>query len=250
LSPIFVAIDTPDLRRAVLLAEAVRAEAGGVKLGLEFFCANGPVGVREIARLGLPIFLDLKLHDIPNTVAKAVEALAPIAPAVLTVHAAGGRAMLEAAKAAALPTTKIVGVTVLTSLDEGDLGAAGVSGSPADQVRRLADLARDSGLDGIVCSGAEVAAARAAWPEGYFVVPGIRRAPFVPSEVEGRVSTSLDTNGAGGKDDQKRVVTPRQALEDGASMLVIGRPITAADDPARAIATIAAELGNPIEVVQ
>jgi orotidine-5'-phosphate decarboxylase len=250
LSPIFVAIDTPDLRRAVLLAEAVRAEAGGVKLGLEFFCANGPVGVREIARLGLPIFLDLKLHDIPNTVAKAVEALAPIAPAVLTVHAAGGRAMLEAAKAAALPTTKIVGVTVLTSLDEGDLGAAGVSGSPADQVRRLADLARDSGLDGIVCSGAEVAAARAAWPEGYFVVPGIRPAPFVPSEVEGRVSTSLDTNGAGGKDDQKRVVTPRQALEDGASMLVIGRPITAADDPARAIATIAAELGNPIEVVQ
>lgn len=221
MSPIFVAIDTPDLRRAVLLAEAVRAEAGGVKLGLEFFCANGPVGVREIARLGLPIFLDLKLHDIPNTVAKAVEALAPIAPAVLTVHAAGGRAMLEAAKAAALPTTKVVGVTVLTSLDESDLGAAGVSGSPADQVRRLADLAQSGGIDGIVCSGAEVAAARATWPEGYFVVPGLRPAG----------------SDAG---DQKRVVTPRQALDDGASMLVIGRPITAADDPSRAIATIAA----------
>jgi orotidine-5'-phosphate decarboxylase len=230
-SPIFVAIDTPDLRRALLLAEAVRVEAGGVKLGLEFFCANGPVGVREIARLGLPIFLDLKLHDIPNTVAKAVEALAPIAPAVLTVHAAGGQAMLEAAKAAALPTTKVVGVTVLTSLDEGDLGAAGVAGSPADQVRRLADLAQSAGIDGIVCSGAEVAEARAAWPEGYFVVPGLRPA-------------------GGDAGDQKRVVTPRQALDDGASMLVIGRPITAADDPARAIATIAAELGNPVEVVQ
>jgi orotidine-5'-phosphate decarboxylase len=230
-SPIFVAIDTPDLRRALVLAEAVRAEAGGVKLGLEFFCANGPVGVREIARLGLPIFLDLKLHDIPNTVAKAVESLAAIAPAVLTVHAAGGRAMLEAAKAAALPTTKVVGVTVLTSLDESDLGAAGVAGSPADQVRRLADLAKEAGIDGIVCSGAEVAAARAAWPEGYFVVPGLRPAG---SDVG----------------DQKRVVTPRQALDDGASMLVIGRPITAAGDPARAIATIAAELGNLTEVVQ
>jgi len=253
-SPIFVAIDTPDLRRALELADAVRAEAGGVKLGLEFFCANGPVGVREIARLGLPIFLDLKLHDIPNTVAKAIEALAPIAPAVLTVHAAGGRAMLEAAKAAALPTTKIVGVTVLTSLDESDLGAAGVAGSPADQVRRLADLAQSAGIDGIVCSGAEVAAARAAWPEGYLVVPGIRPSPFASSEVEklsgAGVSTSLDTNGAGVKDDQKRVVTPRQALDGGASMLVIGRPITGADDPARAIATIAAELGNLTEVVQ
>ena len=231
MSPIFVAIDTPDLRRSLALAEAVRTDAGGVKLGLEFFCANGPSGVSEIAALGLPIFLDLKLHDIPNTVAKAVEALAPIAPAVLTVHAAGGHAMLEAAKAAALPSTKIVAVTVLTSLDESDLAAAGVAGSPADQVSRLANLARSSGIDGIVCSGAEVAAARAAWPEGYFVVPGLRPAG---SDVG----------------DQKRVVTPRRALEDGASMLVIGRPITAAQDPRQAIAAIAAELGNTIEVVQ
>ena len=231
MSPIFVAIDTPDLRRSLALAEAVRTDAGGVKLGLEFFCANGPSGVSEIAALGLPIFLDLKLHDIPNTVAKAVEALAPIAPAVLTVHAAGGRAMLEAAKAAALPQTRIVGVTVLTSLDESDLAEAGVSGSPSDQVRRLAELAQSSGIDGIVCSGAEVAVARAAWPEGYFVVPGLRPAG----------------SDAG---DQKRVVTPRRALDDGASMLVIGRPITGVDDPARAIAAIAAELGNTIEVVQ
>jgi len=220
MSPIFVAIDTPDLARACNLAEAVRGQAGGLKLGLEFFCANGPAGVREIAALGLPLFLDLKLHDIPNTVAKAVEALAPIAPAVLTVHAAGGRAMLEAAKAAASPSTRIVAVTVLTSLDESDLADAGVSGSPADQVRRLAALAQASGVDGIVCSGAEVSAARAAWPEGYFVVPGVR--------PEG--------SGVG---DQKRVVTPRRALDDGASILVIGRPITGADNPSEAIRAIA-----------
>jgi len=220
MSPIFVAIDTPDLARARNLAEAARGHAGGLKLGLEFFCANGPAGVREIAAFGLPLFLDLKLHDIPNTVAKAVEALAPIAPAVLTVHAAGGRPMLEAAKAAASPSTRIVAVTVLTSLDESDLADAGVSGSPADQVRRLAALAQASGVDGIVCSGAEVSAARAAWPEGYFVVPGVR--------PEG--------SGVG---DQKRVVTPRRALDDGASILVIGRPITGADNPSEAIRAIA-----------
>lgn len=223
MTPIFVAIDTPDLARARSIASAVRPHAGGVKLGLEFFSANGPAGVRQIAALGTPIFLDLKLHDIPNTVAKAIEALAPIAPAVLTVHAAGGRAMLEAAKAAALPRTRIVAVTVLTSLDEGDLANAGVTGSPADQVRRLAALAQASGLDGIVCSGAEVAGVRAAWPSGYFVVPGVR-----PEGAE-----------AG---DQKRVVTPRQALADGASMLVIGRPITGAPDPAGAIRAIASDL--------
>jgi orotidine-5'-phosphate decarboxylase len=223
LSPIFVAIDTPDLTRARQIGEAVRQYAGGVKLGLEFFSANGPAGVQQIASLGLPLFLDVKLHDIPNTVAKAVEALAPIAPAVLTVHAAGGKAMLAAAKAAAAPQTKIVAVTVLTSLDETDLAAAGVSGSAAEQVRRLARLAQDSGVDGIVCSGAEVAAARAAWPNGYFVVPGVRP----PGTDAG---------------DQKRVVRPRQALADGASMLVIGRPITGASDPAEAIRTIAAEL--------
>ena len=223
MNPIFVAIDTPDLERALEVAHEVRAHAGGVKLGLEFFCANGAPGVERIAKLGLPIFLDLKLHDIPNTVGKAVEALSPIAPAVLTVHAAGGRAMLEAAKAAAAPTTKIIAVTVLTSLDKQDLATCGVGGTPGEQVRRLARLAQESGVDGIVCSGAEVAAARADWPNGYFVVPGIR-----PSG-----------SGAG---DQKRVVTPRQALDDGASMLVIGRPITGASDPAEAIRSIADEL--------
>ena len=223
MNPIFVAIDTPDLERAQSLAERVRGSAGGVKLGLEFFSANGPAGVASIREIGLPIFLDVKLHDIPNTVAKAVEALRPLEPAVLTVHAAGGRAMLEAAKAAAGANTKVVAVTVLTSLDASDLEAIGVPSEPHDQVARLAELARSAGLDGIVCSGAEVAAAKAAWPDGYFVVPGIR-----PSG--GEVS------------DQKRVVTPRQALDDGASMLVIGRPITGADDPAAAVRDIAATL--------
>ena len=223
MNPIFVAIDTPSLERAKLLADQVRANAGGVKLGLEFFAANGPAGVAAILELGLPVFLDVKLHDIPNTVAKAVEALALLEPAVLTVHAAGGRAMLEAAKAAAPEGTKVVAVTVLTSLDGDDLRSIGVDSEPREQVERLAALTRSAGLDGIVCSGAEVAAAKAAWPDGFFVVPGVR-------PLGGDVS------------DQKRVVTPRQALDDGASILVIGRPITGAEDPAAALSTIAATL--------
>jgi len=225
MNPIFVAIDTPDLARARMIAEAVSGHAGGLKLGLEFFAANGPTGVEQIADLGLPIFLDLKLHDIPNTVAKAVAALAPIAPAILTVHAAGGHEMLRAAKTAASPNTKVVAVTLLTSLDAGDLSDLGIERSPADQVARLAWVARDSGVDGIVCSGAEVAAARNAWPRGFFVVPGLRP----PGAETG---------------DQKRVVTPARALDDGASVLVIGRPITEAADPARAIMDIAAGLSQ------
>ena len=220
---IYVAIDTPDLDRALDLAKSVRKLAGGLKLGLEFFSANGPTGVQRMAKLGLPLFLDLKLHDIPNTVAKAIQALSPLEPSVLTVHAAGGRAMLEDAKAAAPAATRIVAVTVLTSLDKGDLQDAGVAGSPADQVKRLAGLARASGLDGIVCSGAEVGAAHKVWPKGFFVVPGVRPA-------------------GSGVGDQKRVVTPRAALDYGASILVIGRPITGAADPAEALRAIAATL--------
>ena len=222
-SPIYVAIDTPDLERARTIAAAVRRHVGGLKLGLEFFTANGRDGVMALAELGLPIFLDLKLHDIPNTVAKAVQALRPLEPAVLTVHAAGGRAMLEDAKAAAPATTKVVAVTVLTSLDENDLAAIGVKGSSHDQVERLAALAQSAGLDGIVCSGAEVAAAHHAWPKGFFVVPGVRPA-------DGRHG------------DQKRVVTPREAMDAGASIIVVGRPITAAEDPDEAAREIAATL--------
>jgi orotidine-5'-phosphate decarboxylase len=222
-SPIYVAIDTPDMERARTIAEAVMRTAGGLKLGLEFFCHNGRAGVLEIAELGLPIFLDLKLHDIPNTVAKAVQALSPIMPAILTVHASGGRARLEDAKAAAPVGTKVVAVTVLTSLDVDDLSSIGVGGDSQSQVERLAALAREAGLDGIVCSGNEVSAARKAWKDGFFVVPGIRPA-----------------NSAIG--DQKRVMTPRKAIDAGASILVVGRPVTGAEDPASAIREIAGTL--------
>ena len=225
--PIFVALDTPDVHRAAAFARDLCGLAGGMKLGLEFFCANGHDGVIRIAEHGMPIFLDLKLHDIPNTVGKAVEAIAPLAPAILTVHAAGGKAMLAAAKAAAAPSTRVVAVTVLTSLDQHDLAATGISGSPKDQVRRLTELAAEAGIDGIVCSGEEVAAARDIWPEGFFVVPGVR--------PEG-----------GDVADQKRVVTPFDALNDGASVLVIGRPITAAADPAQAARDITASLERAV----
>ena len=222
-APIFVALDTPDLAQARALATAVRPHVGGIKLGLEFFAAHGPTGVRAMADAGLPVFLDLKLHDIPNTVAAAVAALAPLAPAILTVHAAGGRAMLAAARAAAPASTRVVAVTVLTSLDAGDLGAIGVAAAPSDQVHRLADVARDAGLDGIVCSGEEVAGVRSRWPDGFFVVPGLRLADAPAG-------------------DQKRVVTPRAAQDDGAAVLVVGRPITQAVDPAAAARAIAATL--------
>lgn len=222
-SPIFVALDTPDLERAKAIAAKVRHHVGGIKLGLEFFAANGRSGVKEMAHLGLPIFLDLKLHDIPNTVAKAVQALRDLEPAVLTIHAAGGRAMMEDAKAAAPTGTKVVAVTVLTSLDGDDLRSIGVVKDTSAQVERLTALARDAGLDGVVCSGEEVKAARSLWPGGYFVVPGVR-----PSD--------------GSAGDQKRVVTPRQAMNDGASILVVGRPITNAEDPDQAARAIAGTL--------
>lgn len=222
-SPIYVAIDTPDMDKAKRLAKAVSRHAGGIKLGLEFFNHNGRLGVMELAEMGLPIFLDLKLHDIPNTVAKAVQALSPLTPAVLTVHASGGRSMMEDAKAAAPQNTKVVGVTMLTSLDESDLAATGVKGSPHDHVERLASLAKEAGLDGIVCSGNEVAAARKSWRDGFFVVPGIRPADATVG-------------------DQKRVMTPRKAMDAGASILVIGRPITQADSPDDALRAIASTL--------
>jgi len=224
-NPIFVALDTQDVHHAAAVARDVSGIAAGVKLGLEFFYANGEEGVLRIAEHGTRIFLDLKLHDIPNTVEKAVRALAHLDPAILTVHAAGGKAMMSAAKAAAPSRTKVVGVTVLTSLDKDDLSSVGVRSSPETQVERLADLARESGLDGIVCSGAEIAAVRKQWPDGFFVVPGVR-----PAGAE--------------LGDQKRVVTPAEALAGGASVLVIGRPITAAPNPGRAIMDIAASLAQ------
>ena len=222
-SPIFVAIDTPELERAKEIAARVRNHVGGIKLGLEFFSANGRAGVREMAELDLPIFLDLKFHDIPNTVGKAIQALRPLEPAILTVHAAGGRAMMEDAKAAAPTGTRVVGVTMLTSLDSEDMESIGVGKDPHAQVERLTNLSREAGLDGVVCSGNEVSAAKKLWPDGFFVVPGVRPA-----------------DGPAG--DQKRVMTPRAALDAGASILVVGRPITQAKDPDKAARAIEATL--------
>jgi len=222
-NPVYLALDLPQLDAAKALAEKAKAHIGGVKLGLEFFYAHGHHGVHEIAHLGLPIFLDLKLHDIPNTVASAMQAIHVLEPAVVTVHASGGRAMMEDAKAAAAAGTKIVAVTLLTSLDDKDLSRTGISGSSHDQVMRLAELAETAGLDGIVCSGQEVGAVHKQWKHGFFVVPGLRPA-------------------GGTIGDQKRVVTPRQARDDGASLLVIGRPISRAEDPVAAARAIEATL--------
>jgi orotidine-5'-phosphate decarboxylase len=222
-NPVYLALDVPQLEAAKALAEKVKAHVGGFKLGLEFFCAHGHHGVHEIAHVGLPIFLDLKFHDIPNTVAGAMQAIHVIEPAIVTVHASGGRAMMEDAKAAAANGTKVVAVTMLTSLDERDLMRTGVTGCAHDQVMRLAELAQAAGLDGIVCSGQEVAAIHRQWKNGFFVVPGLR-----PAE--------------GKSGDQKRTVTPREARDGGASVLVIGRPISRAEDPAAAVRAIEATL--------
>jgi orotidine-5'-phosphate decarboxylase len=222
-NPIFVALDTPDTEAALALARQVRGLVGGLKLGLEFFMAQGSAGVRAVAELGLPIFLDVKLHDIPNTVAGAMRSLSPLGLAVVNVHATGGRAMMTAAREAMSPVTKVIGVTVMTSLDAGDLVETGIADTPDNQVARLADLSRAAGLDGVVCSAREAAALRARWADGLLVTPGIRPA-------------------GGDAGDQKRVMTPRDALAAGASILVIGRPISAAPDPAAAAEAIAASL--------
>jgi len=229
---IFLAIDTTDLATATAQAAATDDVIAGIKLGLEFFAAHGPEGVRFVRPELRPLFLDLKLHDIPNTVAGAVRAVTPLRPTLLTVHAGGGRAMLGAAvdvagdtaAKAGIARPRLIGVTVLTSLAEADLGAIGQQGPIADQARRLAVLARTCGLDGVVCSPHEIAALRAECGEGFLlVVPGIRPA-WAAAE------------------DQKRVMTPGEAARLGADYLVIGRPITAAADPVAAAKRIAAEV--------
>ena len=229
---IICAIDTGDLDQATALSNALKGRVGAVKLGLEFFCAAGPAGVSAVADSGLPIFLDLKFLDIPNTVAGAVRTACAWNPFMMTVHASGGAAMMRAATAAALRGADsnggarplLVGVTVLTSFDDGDLAETGAQGPLGDQVKRLAALAQDSGLDGVVASAHEVAMLRAqCGPEFTLVVPGIRP-------------------GWASADDQKRIVTPADALAHGADYLVIGRPITRSDDPAGAAARIASEM--------
>ena len=228
MNPVYVAIDTPDLEYARSLGSRVAPFVGGLKLGLEFFCAHGPEGVRAFQDIGLPIFLDLKLHDIPNTVAGAAKAAAGLGVGILNVHAAGGAAMmkaaLEAARAAG-PRMKLIAVTVLTSLNNADLLAVGQTPSAGEQVLRLAQLAKSCGLDGVVCSAHEIAAIRAVLgPDFLLVVPGIRPA-----------GAALG--------DQSRVMGPAEAMAAGADILVIGRPITEAPDPVTAARNIAESLG-------
>jgi len=231
---IFCALDTVVTAEAVALAKALEGTVGGVKLGLEFYCANGADGFKAVAETGMPIFLDLKFHDIPNTVAGAIRAVAPLAPKILTIHTQGGPEMMRrAAETAGEEAAKhgvqkpwVTGVTILTSMDDSDLQAIGVNDPVSSQVARLAALADASGLDGMVCSPKEITLARAATnPDFKLVVPGIRPA-----------------GSAAG--DQKRVMTPYDAVSSGADVLVIGRPITQADDPAEAAKAIAASIND------
>jgi orotidine-5'-phosphate decarboxylase len=223
---IICAIDTASLDEGILLAELLRGEVGAVKLGNEFFTANGPEGVRRIAAIGHRIFLDLKYHDIPNTVGAAVRAAAGWGCRMLTVHASGGEDMLKAAAEAAGTQVEVLAVTVLTSLSETDLAAVGQSGPIERQAARLAGLARRSGIGGAVCSPREIAPLRAALGAGFrLVVPGVRPAWAA-------------------HDDQKRVMTPREAVAAGADALVIGRPVTRSDDPVAAVRRIVAELAS------
>ena len=222
LAPIAVALDAPDAATAAAWAAAVAPHVQVLKVGLELFCATGPQVVEQV-RSGRDVFLDLKLHDIPNTVAGAARAVAALRPRFLTVHAAGGADMVRAAVEAA-PEVTITAITVLTSLDDTDLAQVGLAGPSLDAVRRLAALAVGAGAGALVCSPREVAAVRAeVGPDVVLVTPGVRP---LGSAVG----------------DQARVATPQQALADGADLLVVGRPITGAADPGAAAAEIAASL--------
>jgi orotidine-5'-phosphate decarboxylase len=225
---IIPALDTGDLARAEALAAALAGRCGMLKVGLELFCAAGAPAVAAIARHA-PVFLDVKLHDIPNTVAGALRSLLPLKPAMVTLHAGGGPAMIAAAREQAekvgADRPMLLAVTVLTSMDAAALAATGVADSPAQQVLRLARMAVAAGADGLVCSPQEAALLRAELGPGpALVVPGVR-----------------PVGSAAG--DQARVATPAEAVGAGADWIVVGRPITGAADPAAAAAAIAAGLG-------
>jgi orotidine-5'-phosphate decarboxylase len=225
-SPVFCAIDRPDLDGALALGRSLVGAVGGLKVGLEFVTANGPDGVRRIVDLGLPVFLDVKFHDIPNTVAGAVREAARLGVAMLTLHVSGGAAMLRAAvdsAHAAEPCPKLLGVTVLTSIDDADLAAQGLLDKTADHGLRLGEIAWNAGVDGLVCAPREVTMLRERFAQTLLVVPGIRPTGSPRSE-------------------QKRTLDPAEAVALGADILVIGRPITDAPDPRAAALAIAAEI--------
>ncbi|MCL7744336.1 orotidine-5'-phosphate decarboxylase [Guyparkeria hydrothermalis] len=225
---IYVALDAADKTRIRFLMEALDPALCGIKIGKEAFTAFGPQVVGWARERGFPVFLDLKFHDIPNTVAQACRAARDLDVALVNVHASGGRRMLEAAREA-LPAGEespgLIAVTVLTSMEDADLAEIGVGGTAEAQVERLARLTADCGLDGVVCSAREASAMRAVFPgeTGLVVTPGVRPA-------------------GSAADDQRRVVTPAEALSAGATSLVIGRPITGASDPGKALEAIVAEL--------
>lgn len=227
--PLFIALDTPDLSRALALGSELRPYVGGYKIGLEFISAQGPDGVRAVVDLGLPVFADVKFHDIPNTVAGASRALAALGIAIFNVHASGGEAMLRAAVEAAAEAEhppRVLAVTTLTSLTDDDLKSVGQMTPAAAQVVRLAELAKRCRLDGVVCSPLEIEMVRSACGEDFLIAtPGIR-----PGGAE--------------LADQRRVTTPVAARKAGADIVIIGRPITEATDPARVVRTIALELGQ------
>ena len=232
-SPLICALDLTDIDHVATLASQLAPSVGAVKLGQEFFTTNGPDGVRAVAA-DVPIFLDLKFHDIPNTVAAAVRSVAPLRPAMLTVHACGGMAMMRAACDAARQSATvldiqpplILAVTVLTSLSTADLEGLGMRENPADWVMRLADVAGQAGCDGVVCSPHELTRLRDCCGNDFVLVtPGIR-------------PLGDDHN------DQKRTATPSQAIAAGADYIVVGRPITRAADPVAAAARIAATLAQ------
>ncbi len=224
---IFCAIDTDNLDTACDLASRIAPVTGGIKLGLEFFNNFGPQGIERVLKSApdAQLFIDLKFHDIPNTVGGAVRGICRnFAPAYLNVHAAGGRSMMEAAKDACGSDTKLLAVTILTSLDAAAIEAVGYQSDVAAQVERMALLTKDAGLDGVVCSAHEIETLRAACGDDFaLMVPGIRPAGSAVG-------------------DQKRVMTPREALDAGATHLVIGRPITGAADPAKAAADILSDI--------
>jgi orotidine-5'-phosphate decarboxylase len=225
---ICAALDFPALAEAERFARQVAPHVGMLKVGLELFAAEGPAAVRALAALGRPVFLDLKLHDIPNTVEAAARSAAASGARLLTVHAAGGAAMVAAAVRGAGPGVRVLAVTVLTSLDAAVLEEVGLSGPPLEAVVRLARLAVGAGAGGLVCSPLEARAVRAAVGEGpLLVVPGIR-----PSGT--------------GRGDQARVATPAAAVADGADVLVVGRPLREGSDPAAAARRIAAELDGAV----